>query len=67
MKINELNQHCGRCNIIDYCDEPYANICICCDSRFKDVEEEKFLKLAETSKRKSKVAIINDVVKRLNS
>ena len=65
MKIGELDMHCGNCNIIEYCDEPYKDVCICCDRRFEDVEENKFIELAETSKKKSKIAIINDVYKRL--
>lgn len=65
MKIGELDMKCGNCNVVDYCDEPYSNICICCDNRFEDVEEKKFIELVETSKRKSKKAIINDVFKRL--
>lgn len=65
MKIGNLDMHCGDCNIINYCDEPYSNICICCDERFKEIEENRFIELAETSKRKSKKAIINDVFKRI--
>lgn len=65
MKIGELDMHCGNCGIIEFCDEPYSDICICKEKRFKDIEEERFFELAETSKRKSKKAIINDVFKRL--
>ena len=61
MKIGNLDMHCGDCKIIDYCDQPYSEICICGELRFKDVEEDRFIQLAETSKRKSKQAIINDV------
>lgn len=61
MRIGELDMHCGNCKIIDYCDEPFSNICICCDSRFEDVEEKKFIELAEKSTKISKEAIINDV------
>lgn len=66
MKIGQLDMHCGNCEIIDHCGEPYSDICICVESRFKDVDEETFLKLIETSTRKSKKARINDVYKKLN-
>jgi hypothetical protein len=65
MKIGKLNMHCGNCKIIDCCDEPFSEICICKDSRFEDIEEEKFEELYDKSKRKSKKAIINDVYKML--
>lgn len=67
MKIGKLNMHCGNCKIIDHCDEPYSDICICRESRFEDVEEDVFLQLIETSTKKSKKARINDVCKRLNA
>lgn len=66
MKIGELYMRCGECSIIEYCGEPYSDIAICCEERFKNVEEIKFLNLAETSTKKSKKAIINDAYKRLN-
>lgn len=65
MRIGELDMHCGNCKIIDYCDEPYSEICVCCDKRFEHVNEESFLKLAETSEKKQKKAIIDDVAKKL--
>lgn len=67
MKIGELNMHCGNCKLIDHCGEPYSEIAICTEKRFKDVDEDKFLQLIQTSKRKSKKARINDVYKRLNT
>lgn len=66
MRIGNLDMHCGNCSIIDYCDDSYSDICICCEQRFEDVKEERFLELAETSTKKSKRAIINDVYRRLN-
>lgn len=65
MEIGKLNMHCGICSLIDYCGEPYSDICICSESRFKNVEEDIFLKLIETSKKKNKKSKINDVYKRL--
>ncbi|MBO0555755.1 hypothetical protein EXQ41_06785 [Clostridium botulinum] len=65
MKIGELDMQCGNCSIIEHCGEPYSDITICYEERFKDVDETKFLKLIETSQRKSKKARINDVHKRL--
>ncbi|HDK7314637.1 TPA: hypothetical protein PTV97_003800 [Clostridium botulinum] len=63
MKIGELGMCCGSCKIIDHCGEPYSDVCICTESRFKNVEENTFLQLIETSQRKSKKARINDVYK----
>ncbi|ACQ53987.1 hypothetical protein EXN65_21020 [Clostridium botulinum] len=65
MKIGELGMHCGECILIEHCGEPWSDIAICCEERFKDVDKTKFLKLIETSQRKSKKARINDVHKRL--
>lgn len=67
MKIGQLDLHCGNCKIIDHCGEPYSDICICSESRFENVEEDTFLKLIETSTKKSKKARINDVYKRLKN
>lgn len=65
MKIGELNMHCGNCKIIDHCDEPFSDICICTQPRFENIQEDTFLKLIETSTRKGKKARINDVYKKL--
>lgn len=59
--------HCGNCKIIDYCAEPYNEICICCDTRFKNTTEKEFIECAESSNRISKKAIINDVYKKLKN
>ena len=66
MLIGKLDMRCGECGLIDHCGEPYSDIAICCESRFKEVDEGEFLKLIETSERKSKKSRINDVYKRLN-
>ena len=44
-KIGELNQHCGNCGVVEYCGNPYG-YCLCTDSRFTDVEEEKYAEIA---------------------
>lgn len=67
MKIGNLDMRCGECKLMDYCGEPFPDICICTQSRFENVEEDTFLKLIETSTRKSKKARINDVYKRLKA
>lgn len=67
MKIGKLDMHCGECSIINYCDEPFSDICICTERRFKNIDESEFIKLAETSKKKSKKAIINEVYKKLKT
>lgn len=66
MKIGKLDMHCGECSIIGYCGEAWSDIAICREQRFENIEELEFLNLAETSKRKTKKAIINDVYKKLS-
>lgn len=67
MKIGKLKMRCGECDLIEHCGEPWSDIAICCEERFKEVDEDIFLQLIETSERKGKKARINDVYKRLNS
>jgi hypothetical protein len=65
MKIREMDDHCGECKLIDWCGKPYEYPHLCYESRFKDADIETYIKYAETSKRSSKVAISNDVYKRM--
>ncbi|EJO5349046.1 hypothetical protein NRP93_003198 [Clostridium botulinum] len=65
MKIGELGMHCGECTLIEHCGEPWSDIAICTESRFNNIDKDKFLQLVKTSKKKSKKAKINDVYKRL--
>ena len=67
MKIGELNMRCGECALIDHFGEPYSEICICDEKRFEEVYEETFLKLIESSTKKSKKARINDVYRKLTN
>lgn len=46
MKISELDMRCGECSLVDFCGEPFE-YCICKDLRYKDIEEEEFLKEQE--------------------
>lgn len=48
MKIGELKQRCGECQLIDYCGNPWS-YCICTQEQFKDVSEETYEKIAETA------------------
>lgn len=65
MKIGELDQHCGNCKIIDYCAEPFDELCLCTDSRLNDVEEDKYIELAEQSKKSTNMDICKDVIKQI--
>jgi len=47
MKIGELDQHCGNCDVIDFCGNPYG-YCLCRDSDFRDVDVSKFKQMADT-------------------
>lgn len=44
MKIGKLEQHCGECNLIDLCGEPYSDICICSREEVSNMEEEDYRK-----------------------
>ena len=46
MIIGNLNQHCGECNVMEYCGDSF-DYCLCEDSRFEDMAEEKYKELAE--------------------
>ena len=48
-KIGDMNSHCGECDLIDWCSEPYGSPYLCTDGRFEDVEVSKYIILAETS------------------
>lgn len=43
MKIGELDQHCGNCSIIEFCGEPFDEVCLCCNSTLEDLTEEEYL------------------------
>lgn len=65
MKIGELDQQCGNCKVLDYCAEPFDDLCLCTDSRLKDVEEEKYRELAVKSIKYSNYGICEEVINRL--
>jgi len=45
MKIGKLEQHCGECEVIDYCGNGFG-FCICTDSRFAEVDEADYYSIA---------------------
>ncbi|WP_024346560.1 hypothetical protein [Lacrimispora indolis] len=47
MKIGLLDQHCGKCKLIDLCGEPYSDVCICGKIAFEEMTEAEYLKAAE--------------------
>lgn len=47
MKIGELEQHCGECDIMEFCTDPFETPCICCRRSLKDIEEEEYKRIAE--------------------
>lgn len=48
MRIGELNEHCGKCSLIGYCSEPYCEPQLCMCERLEDVEEEKYIEIADS-------------------
>lgn len=49
MKIGELKQHCGACDIIEFCGNAFC-YCICNQSCFKNIDVEMYKKYAEEAK-----------------
>ena len=49
MKIGKLDQHCGECEIIDFCGNGFC-YCICNQGRFKDIDTDTYKKYAEQAK-----------------
>ena len=64
MKLSELGMHCGECEIIDYCNS-FEDTPPCAQPRFENMDTKTFLKLAESSKRISANAILNDVARKM--
>lgn len=54
-KLKELDQKCGECKCIDYCAEPFEDLCLCRDSRFSELTDTEYIKRAEM------VAICHDI------
>ena len=54
MKLKDLNMNCGKCLCIEFCAEPYEELCLCYDSRFEKITQEEYIRQAE------KVVINND-------
>lgn len=59
MKIGELDQHCGNCKVIDYCDEPFSSLCLCTKVELKNVEESMYIFVAEKVQSVNKRKISN--------
>lgn len=54
MKLMELDMHCGKCKVIDFCGEPYSNVCLCANEVLGNIEEEDYLKTALSIRKNSK-------------
>jgi hypothetical protein len=61
MKIKDLEQNCGDCALIDYCAEPFEELCLCTDSRFKELTEDEYIALAEKSSKGENEKIADEV------
>lgn len=48
MKIGELNERCGECELIEYCTEPYCTPKLCTYEELADVEESEYTRIAES-------------------
>lgn len=59
MKIGELEQHCGNCKIIQYCAEPFDELCLCGVEALQEMEETDYIKTAEEIQSRNKRRIGN--------
>lgn len=64
MKLGELDCHCDNCAIIDYCND-YDDTPPCEQPRFENVDEDIFIKLAETSEYGDINELLDDVANRM--
>lgn len=62
MLIGELDQHCGNCSIMEYCAEPFSDLCLCGKSDLEDVEESEYRKMAEEIQSRNKRHISNSTM-----
>lgn len=62
MLIGELDQHCGNCSIMEYCAEPFSDLCLCGKSDLEDVEESDYKKMAEEIQSRNKGHISNSTM-----
>ena len=49
MKIGDLGQHCGNCDVAEFCGNPFG-YCLCTDSRFSDTDEADYWIHAEEAR-----------------
>ena len=54
MKLKELDMRCGECKVIDFCGEPYSDICLCTNEAICDMEEDDYLETAISIRKHSK-------------
>lgn len=47
MKIGELDQHCGKCKIVSLCGEPYSDVCLCCNEKLENMQEDEYIARVE--------------------
>ena len=41
MRLKELDMHCGECDVVGLCGEPYSNICLCENEVIGELTEEE--------------------------
>ena len=63
MKIGEIEkQACGKCPIIEWCGEPYSELCLCTDVRLIDVKVEEYIHMADRSTLNSLSDICEEII-----
>lgn len=59
MKIGQLDQHCGNCSIVEYCAEPFDDLCLCAREDLENIEESEYIKMANEIQLRNKRNISN--------
>ena len=71
MKIKDLGMKCGECVLIEYCDEPFSDVCICGEERLQETKVEELLGYLTTSEvinrdtEEEKQSVIDDAYRRM--
>ncbi len=59
MKIGQLDMHCGNCNVMEYCAEPFDDLCLCERTDLQDIEEDEYIKMADEIRSRSRRYVSN--------
>lgn len=67
MKLKDLDMNCGKCECIEFCGEPFDELCLCYDSRFEEMTQKEYICKAEKvviNSNKRKDETVNEFIAR---